>query len=311
MSVHGREGWYFFKGELRHLSVGAFWGEAASKTAQATQADAKDPLAAIVHYKKQLESNGIELLLAPVPPKAVIFPDELSAEFSAKDGAAPVRLDARLQEFYKALKAEGVQVLDLTPEFLARRFDGKAPLYCKTDTHWSSRACVLAAHAIARELSARSWFKAAARTESAVEDKTQAIRGDLLLDGDAQAKDVAEEIALRFVGVKSDTGLVPIKTDAASPVLVLSDSHGLVFHIGEELFARGAGLPDQLAHELGFPVDLIASRGDGVSKVRIDLYQRAKADPAWLAGKKAVIWCFSAREFTESTNGWRKIPVKK
>jgi alginate O-acetyltransferase complex protein AlgJ len=58
-------------------------------------------------------------------------------------------------------------------------------------------------------------------------------------------------------------------------------------------------------------VDLIASRGDGVSNVRIDLYQRARSDPAWLARKKVVIWCFSAREFTESTNGWRKLPVKK
>lgn len=311
ISVRGRDGWYFFKGELRHLSVGKFWGEESVKTGQAAQADAKDPLAAIVHYKRQLESNGIELLMVPVPPKAVIFPDVLDEKFIAKDGEVPARLDVQLQEFYKALRAEGVKVLDLTHEFLTQRFDGKAPLYCKTDTHWSGHACALAARAIVKELANCTWFKTATRIDTTVDEKSQAIRGDLLLESDPAAKGVTENIALRFVSVKSDAGLVPVKIDPTSPVLLMSDSHGLVFHIGEELFARGAGLPDQLAHELGFPVDLIASRGDGVSKVRIDLYQRAKSDPAWLAGKKVVIWCFSAREFSESTNGWRKIPVKK
>ena len=28
-------------------------------------------------------------------------------------------------------------------------------------------------------------------------------------------------------------------------------------------------------------------------------------------GYDAVIWCFSAREFTESTSGWPKVPVLK
>ena len=28
-------------------------------------------------------------------------------------------------------------------------------------------------------------------------------------------------------------------------------------------------------------------------------------------GKKFVIWCFSAREFTESTSGWVVVPVVK
>ena len=32
---------------------------------------------------------------------------------------------------------------------------------------------------------------------------------------------------------------------------------------------------------------------------------------AGIKGKKYVIWCFSAREFTESTSGWPKVPVLK
>lgn len=311
MAVPGRDGWRFFKGELRHLSMGEFWGVAAARTALTAQADAKDPLSAIVHYKEQLEKSGIELLVVPVPPKAVIFPDKLPGASTLKAGEPPPRLDAHLQEFYKVLGAQGVKVLDLTPNFLAHRSEQDGPLYCATDTHWSGLACKRAAQAIAQELSTRSWFKAIAPQGFSAEEKRIKIHGDLLLDSDPGQKGAQEEVLLRLVGRKTAEGLEPLKTNPASPVLVLSDSHGLVFHAGEELFARGAGLPDQLAYELGAPIDLLASRGDGVSKVRIDLYQRAKADPAWLVGKKIVVWCFSAREFTESSNGWRKIPVKK
>jgi alginate O-acetyltransferase complex protein AlgJ len=36
----------------------------------------------------------------------------------------------------------------------------------------------------------------------------------------------------------------------------------------------------------------------------------ARADAGYLDKKKLVIWCFSVREFTEST-GWSKVPVVK
>ena len=39
--------------------------------------------------------------------------------------------------------------------------------------------------------------------------------------------------------------------------------------------------------------------------------QQAAKDAAWIKGKKVVIWCFSAREFTESTSGWVVVPVTK
>ena len=75
------------------------------------------------------------------------------------------------------------------------------------------------------------------------------------------------------------------------------------------MLARGAGLPDQLALELGFPVDLVAVRGSGATPARINLLRRAQKDPNYWAGKKWVVWCFAAREFTES-DGWRKVPIK-
>ena len=315
MTVPGKDGWLFLKGELRHLAAGEFWGPAAEKVSVATQADARDPLAAILHYKEQLDKLGIELILVPVPPKSAVYPDMLSDAVSVKEGAPFPRVDAGHLEFFRLLAGKGVKVVDLVPEFAAHRADEKGPVYCKTDTHWSGLACILAARAVAAEFKDRPWMKDVPKARFESEEKTVAIRGDLVdaLKGQpgAKADPEPEKVLLRFVGTRGATALEPVKTDPASPVLLISDSHGLVFHIGEDLFARGAGLPDQLAFELGFPVDVISSRGDGVTKVRIDLYQRAKSDPKWLAGKKAIVWCFSSRDFTQCTNGWRKLPVKK
>jgi alginate O-acetyltransferase complex protein AlgJ len=56
-------------------------------------------------------------------------------------------------------------------------------------------------------------------------------------------------------------------------------------------------------------VDLIGTKGSGATPVRITLYRRAAADKAYLAGKRLVIWCLSAREFTEAFQGWMKVPV--
>jgi alginate O-acetyltransferase complex protein AlgJ len=117
-----------------------------------------------------------------------------------------------------------------------------------------------------------------------------------------EPKPAAEKIRLRFV--TDADGAAP--TDwRESPIVLLGDSHTLVFHAGEDMHGTGAGLADQLALELGFPVDVVGVRGSGATPARINLLRRKDN----LAGKKLVIWCFSAREFTEATGGWRLVPV--
>ena len=70
------------------------------------------------------------------------------------------------------------------------------------------------------------------------------------------------------------------------------------------MHVQGAGLADHLAHQLGFPIDLVAVRGSGATPARLSLFRRRDN----LAGKRLVIWCFTVREFTEG-QGWRKVPV--
>jgi alginate O-acetyltransferase complex protein AlgJ len=117
-----------------------------------------------------------------------------------------------------------------------------------------------------------------------------------------------ERLSLRRVGVATAAGLDPLPPDPGSPVVLLGDSHNLVFHAGDDMQTVGCGLPDQLALELGFAVDLVAVRGSGATPARINLFRRAQKEPAYWQGKKCVVWCFAAREFTES-DGWRKAPI--
>ena len=61
----------------------------------------------------------------------------------------------------------------------------------------------------------------------------------------------------------------PVTPDPNSPIVLLGDSHNLVFHEGDDMHARGAGLPDQLALELGLPLDVVAVRNSGVTPARV------------------------------------------
>ena len=287
MAVAGSNDWLFLRNELRHIGVGPFWGEAAAKVSRASKPELADPLPAIVDFNEQLQKRGIELLVVPVPCKALIYPEQLG-------GTADGRLDTVHQEFYKLLAEKGVKVLDLTETFQKVKSNPGTPnLYCQTDTHWSPYACELTAALIRQRLGLPEKpgaFK--------IGTEKRTITGDL-----AGGKG-PEELPTRVVESADGSPM----EDKAGTIVLLGDSHTLVFHSGGELHGTGAGLADQLAAELGMPVDVVGVRGSGATPARVNLLRRAKADPAYLAGKKTIIWCFTAREFTEATTGWSKVP---
>ena len=294
--VTADEGWLFLASELSFLAKGEFWGEAAARTGVSLQPQYRDPLPAMEDFARQLKAAGVDLAVLPVPPKALIHADRLGCT-EEEASAALLRLDA----FYDALRARGIRVLDLGAEFLEAR-DGGPPLYCRTDTHWSTRAIRLAAArigAVAREAGVASGDTVYARSEREVP-----ITGDLVKLGGK-----ADPESLLLSQVSDASGLAPA-VDASSPLLLLGDSHVLVFHAGGDLHAMGAGLPDHVAAELRRPVDVLGVRGSGATTSRISLMRRIRADPSYLAGKKLVVWCFAARDFTEA-DAWRPVPLTR
>ena len=295
--VRGSADWLFLTSELRFLAQGRFWGSAAAAVSRAAKPEWADPLPAIEDFQRQLAGAGIELLIVPVPAKASVVPGELPT-ITASGG----RLDAAAADFYTQLRERGIAVLDLQPEFARAAQPGE--FYCRQDTHWSGAATERAAAQIADRIREADWYGEVTREAFESERREVTIKGDLraLL---ADSSLPAESVPLRFVGRREGARLVPVAPSRESPVLLLADSHGLVFHAGGDMHARGAGLVDQLALELGFPLDLVAVRGSGATPARVTLARRS----AGLQGKRFVVWAFSAREFTESSQGWRSVPV--
>lgn len=291
--VEGGNGWLFLAQELRHLDAGPFWGEAAQTVSRATREDARDPTPAIVAFHQALAEKGISLLLVPVPPKALMVSEEVP-EGIVSDGWG----DA-LDTYYQLLREQGVQVVDLRERFREETPD--RPYYCREDSHWSGLGCVAAAEVVAEAISA---YVPPVPSPYAVTWKDMEIQGDLrvMMGGENR-----EWIALREV---TENGAIAATTADDSPVLVLGDSHTLVFHDGGDMHTQGAGFVDQLAHALGQPVDLIGVRGSGATPARVSLFRKAQRTPGYWEGKKVVVWCFAAREFTES-DGWRVLPIER
>lgn len=297
--VAGVDGWLFFKEELQHLGAGRFWGESAATASRTKDQSNADPIPAIEEYNRLLADRGITLYLMPVPPKALIYPNKLASNLDTSAAAEDLAL---YREFYEKLAASGVKVIDLLPALLENR--DKAALYCRTDTHYSGAGLALFAEAAAEQLKKEAWYADMAKKQYALSNRKVTIRGDLTQMAGTTGQE--EELDLVLVTGKDDGRQV--ESDPQSPVILLGDSHALVFQVGGDLHAKGAGLFDHLSAELGFPVDLLGVRGSGVTPARIKLFQRAKQDGSYLNGKKALIWCFAAREFTGS-GGWKKIPV--
>lgn len=297
--VSGIDGWLFFKEELQHLGAGKFWGPGAGQASLSKDKAAADPLPAIEEYHKLLADRGITLYLMPVPPKALIYPEKLAV--SIERSAANKELDL-YRDFYGELAARGVKVIDLLPILLENR--DKAALYCRTDTHFSGAGLALFAKAAAAAVKKEAWYPTLGKKPYSQSKLMVTINGDL--NQMAGGTGPEEELDLAVVTGKDDGQ--GVESDAGSPVLLLGDSHVLVFQAGGDLHAKGAGLFDHLSAELGFAVDLLGVRGSGVNPARIKLFQRTKQDAGYLAGKKVLIWCFAAREFT-GAGGWKKIPV--
>jgi alginate O-acetyltransferase complex protein AlgJ len=297
----GRDGWMFFRSELRHLTVGPFWGEAAREVSAAANLDYSDPLPAIVDFHQQLQSVGVELLLVPVPAKASIYPEKTLVQSDPK--ISPEDLDRagnNLNVFLDLLRQEGVRVVDLAALFLAER--EQRDLYLRQDTHWSPAGIEIAANSIAGLVKEMPWYASLDRLEFDSEAAEVPVRGDLWQWVPEAQQEVETVSTTRVLQAEERR---PVSTDESSPVLLLGDSHTLVFHAGGDLHGAAAGFPDQLALRLGIAVDLIGVRGSGSTAARLNLMRRRDN----LAGKKAVIWLFASREFTESTGGWRKVPV--
>lgn len=295
--------WLLFTSEMRAVASGPFWGDQAVTVSRSSNPKFADPLPAILDFHKQLKAAGIELWIVPVPAKIGVYPQLLSVNSRIQ---ATERLDQAHEKFYAELQKQGIPVNDLTvPLRAAHRSDNTTQNFCRTDSHWSGTGVVVAARSLGLRVKKLAWYQPIPKKVLQTAPQTVEITGDLaILLNDK--KPVKEKLALTRVFQMVDGKPTPIADDPDSPILLLGDSHTLVFH-DPTLYAEGCGLADHLAEQTGIAVDVIGVRGSGANAARLNW--RRRENP--LAGKKLVIWCFSMREFTENTDGWRVIPVTR
>jgi alginate O-acetyltransferase complex protein AlgJ len=290
--------WYFPVKEVKHLATGRFW----EKPWEEVAANQTDPLPGIVEFHGLLKERGIRLLVVPVPAKASIYPETLVSGFQASEVAA-------LTPFFQRLTEAGVEVLDLEPVFLQTRAARPDQLlYCRQDAHFSPAAAEIIAALVARQVP----FTAAAGPAPYAlgEPVLLTFTGDQITGSEWEGSVAPETQPLRQV---SQGGVVGVAPDPASPVLLLGDSHTLVFHEGAEagMHCAGAGVLDHLALQYGFAPDLVGVRGSGLVQARKQLFYKAAAAPGYWDNKKLVVWLFSAREFTQSTDKPVAIPLTR
>lgn len=284
ITCRAENGWLYSKNELAHLAKGDLSGGKAAAVSSCTRKQNADPIPALKAFNEGLKALGIKLIVVPVPPKIAIEPCG-----KLKRGDAMVYL----RPFYQELRAQGIDVLDLSERYLA------APdrhYYFRTDAHWDPVGIGVAADELANRIELRG------KEEFPLSDPALTVSGDLAKSLNPK-KPERENVICTTVGGKT--------VDENSPVLIIGDSHTLILSTGSDMLAEHAGLAERLAQLLKMPVDRIGVKGSAATAVRIDLYRKAVKNPVWLKNKKFVIYCFSCREFTESTSGWVKVPVAK
>jgi hypothetical protein len=285
-TVKGRDGWYFLSTEIEHLLT------AQNQIPQAADSEA---VIEIRSYADALKAIGIKLVLMPIPEKSVIRMDGLvdaTALSEAKGYSRATR--AYLQELTK----NEIDVIDLYDK-LSQSSD---PIYCKTDSHFTPKTGVRIAHCLIRHIAERS-PEMPIQSQSA-DPESQSSVTQITIKGDL-AENQAEETLELHTAPKSATPVNQLGAITNSPILLMGDSHLLVYNQGNDMHASGAGIVDHLTPALGYAPDVISTKGDGINAPRIKLYRDLKKNPNLLKDKKLIIWCFAARNFSQQQ--WKKV----
>jgi hypothetical protein len=304
-AVAGQDGWLFFSSGLDYLT-----GQPFLDTDQLLKREGAhdiwekslqpDPLKAIVGFKEQLGKRGIELIVVPIPIKAAIEPEKLTARTVTK----PL-VNRSWTTFATSLEQNGVHLFDARP-LLAEYADRNGAGFLTTDTHWLPGAM----QAVAKGLG------------DSIEKKYPAIKGSATYRLQQQSITTEGDIA-RMLTLPENTSLFPAQqveisqvmseenefwqADRNAEILLLGDSFTNIYSLKGLGWGFGAGFAEHLSNQLRQPLDLLARNDSGAYVTREMLAMELKRGRDRLAGKKLVVWEFSEREL--ALGDWKQIDL--
>jgi hypothetical protein len=292
-AVRGRDGWLFYRPSVRYVIEGRTGG---------AEGDGAEPLAAIRSFRDQLQTQGIRLLVVPVPGKESVYPEMLAQQ---AEGAGVVVCEPT-RRLLDQLEQYGIEHVDLFEIFRRTRKpvgpSDPGRLYLAQDSHWSPEGARVAAAAVAQRVLERGPVR---RGHHAYIERPVAVQrhGDLvemLRSPQIERALEPESLACRQV-VEPDTQ-ARYRDAPQSEILILGDSFLRIYEQDEP---GAAGFIAHVARELGQPLTTIVQDGGASTLVRQELARRH----ALLLNKKLVIWEFAEREIRYGTGGWQIVPL--
>ncbi|MDQ3815265.1 MAG: hypothetical protein M3347_15190 [Armatimonadota bacterium] len=289
--ILGRDGWFFYTEDVKYLAHGPFLADPTRANAIIDQ---------ITSAQRQLAQRGIKLILLPIPPKPVIYPEKLSSRF---DGSQPLQ-NPSYDPLLKQLRAQGVTVFDVTPVLREAKKQSAKPLYMLMDTHWSPAGMSHVAQALAQFIKDSRLLPPGTPLQLTRHSTTIQRTGDLIdvLRLPQNQSQFLEQVTVEQIQT-ADGALLRPRQDA--DVLLVGDSLAAVFGGGDSKNNKAAGLVEHLAAKLERPVDCI------LHPLTLSPMEHAArvlaADPKRLNNKRLVIWEFNARWL--AVGRWGKIDL--
>ncbi|MBD3345932.1 MAG: hypothetical protein GF401_12790 [Chitinivibrionales bacterium] len=320
-AILGKKGWFFYKPGFDYLTYPHIRDKRSLPDTTTNIIDPSpvilrdDPVKEIVTFRDQLAEKGIDLLVVIVPGKPSIYPDLLSDEFGPEmAGKVTHSLD-----LIKVLRKKDVDVVDLfTPFAEERKRDTLVgdSLYLAKDTHWKSRALLLASDIVAQRVKEYPWYDPGTKeyvVDSLIVERVGDV-GTMTTLPDFPLK----ELRLQFPTEPTKCYQVfEIRRDEEgneisrrlyrddyrnSDILLLGDSFSRIYQTDAP---RSAGWIAHLAKELSQPLATIVNDGGASTLVRETLSRKRNL----LKNKKLVIWEFVERDFRFGAHGWKKVEL--
>jgi alginate O-acetyltransferase complex protein AlgJ len=252
-----------------------------------------DPVRAIARFNQQLAQRGIELIVMPMPVKAMMHPETLSPRFSFGQG---VLQNPSYPEFRQALAREGVKVFDVSGTLVQEMRRTRQAQYLETDTHWTPQAMELAARQLAKFIQSHVALPPQESVEYTRQPREVSNFGDItemLRLPENQQHFKKQKVRIQQVST-SDGELWYPSRDA--DVLLLGDSFSNIYSLEGMNWGEASGFAEQLSFALRRPVDSIINNAGGSHVTRERLVTELKRGKDRLAGKRVVVWEFAMRD---------------
>lgn len=295
MGFKGNNGWLFFRKEIDYLNGGDL----------ISQPRDKNPLPILREFKSFLDSHNISLLFCVIPNKSDIYFEKLPVDAPKEAGTI---INPYGRKFLADLQKNGIEVIDLLPDFLAAKQDdrkSREALYQKHDTHWTLRGLRRAAQRIADRIKRYAWYPGLAKNPVmyTLKDTFCLRRGDIVerLPEKERADYPADSLAAQQI-VNPDGSLYKAGNPDA-PVMLIGDSFTGVFEL---IDCKSAGPGAHIAAATGIPIDVITSWGGG-PLVRDKMLRARKND---LSKKRLVVYMMVARDLYNYSQLWQPLETK-